>query len=172
MSDAPRDPSWWQASDGKWYPPQGVQPPPVPTRQGSGCLKVGLIVLAVLAVLGIGALVLFAAFINEVAEEIDRRTGEADPAHYDVELTECGTDALGFGEATGRITNTSDQSRAFEIIVQFRDPGGDQIGRTSAYIDRLDPGDSARWSTSSFEDAPDDVQCEVRRVNYSLFGGD
>src|ERR1700737_891511 len=27
MSDAPQGAGWWQASDGKWYPPQPAQPP-------------------------------------------------------------------------------------------------------------------------------------------------
>jgi uncharacterized RDD family membrane protein YckC len=28
LSDAPQGPGWWQASDGKWYPPQALTPPP------------------------------------------------------------------------------------------------------------------------------------------------
>lgn len=28
MSDASQGPGWWQASDGKWYPPQPPMPPP------------------------------------------------------------------------------------------------------------------------------------------------
>lgn len=27
MSDAPQGPGWWQASDGKWYPPESAPPP-------------------------------------------------------------------------------------------------------------------------------------------------
>lgn len=40
MSDTPQGPGWWQASDGKWYPPQATQPPPgaSPKKKG-GCLK-------------------------------------------------------------------------------------------------------------------------------------
>jgi hypothetical protein len=30
MSDAPSGPNWWQASDGKWYPPTAEQGPPAP----------------------------------------------------------------------------------------------------------------------------------------------
>lgn len=30
MSDIQNEPSWWQASDGKWYPPPAGQPPPPP----------------------------------------------------------------------------------------------------------------------------------------------
>src|SRR5690349_18488675 len=61
----PRGPGWWQASDGRWYPPQArpaypPQPfgagPPVPQKKSSnhGVLIAVLIVVAV--VLGGGAL--------------------------------------------------------------------------------------------------------------------
>lgn len=30
MSDRPEGPGWWQASDGRWYPPAGAAPPPPP----------------------------------------------------------------------------------------------------------------------------------------------
>ncbi|HVC68042.1 MAG TPA: MmpS family transport accessory protein [Acidimicrobiales bacterium] len=33
MSDVAQGPNWWQASDGKWYPPQGGQAPPPPAEQ-------------------------------------------------------------------------------------------------------------------------------------------
>ena len=40
MSDGPQGPGWWQASDGRWYPPQGPQPapggPPPPNAYGYG----------------------------------------------------------------------------------------------------------------------------------------
>ena len=33
MSDIPQAPDWWQASDGKWYPPQPGQAPADPFAQ-------------------------------------------------------------------------------------------------------------------------------------------
>ncbi len=37
MSDSPIGPDWWQASDGKWYPPQGQRATElVPPGGGSG----------------------------------------------------------------------------------------------------------------------------------------
>ncbi|MDQ3980951.1 MAG: hypothetical protein M3314_15625 [Actinomycetota bacterium] len=34
MSDEPREPGWWKASDGKWYPPdQRPSPPSAPSSQ-------------------------------------------------------------------------------------------------------------------------------------------
>jgi len=31
MSDTSQGPGWWQAADGKWYPPASPQPPQAPT---------------------------------------------------------------------------------------------------------------------------------------------
>ena len=37
MSDASQGPGWWQASDGKWYPPEQAQgPQPAPAGGGGG----------------------------------------------------------------------------------------------------------------------------------------
>lgn len=43
MSDASQGPGWWQAADGKWYPPEsapGAQPPP-PPGGGTDVIDVG-----------------------------------------------------------------------------------------------------------------------------------
>lgn len=34
MTETARGPDWWQASDGKWYPPQPEAPQPVPVMWG------------------------------------------------------------------------------------------------------------------------------------------
>lgn len=62
MSEAPQGPGWWQASDGRWYPPHthpAYQPPPPPVApRGSGVPKglliAGAVLLSVL-VLGFAA---------------------------------------------------------------------------------------------------------------------
>lgn len=69
MSDARQAPDWWQASDGKWYPPEQAPPvppasewaptatPPVPpTSSGSSGNKVPLIIAGVVGVLVLLAL--------------------------------------------------------------------------------------------------------------------
>ena len=35
VSDAAQGPGWWQASDGRWYPPEAASPPPPPAFPGS-----------------------------------------------------------------------------------------------------------------------------------------
>lgn len=44
MSDMAQGPGWWQAGDGKWYPPQ--QPPP--DNSSNTAMKVVLIVVGLL----------------------------------------------------------------------------------------------------------------------------
>lgn len=36
MSDSSQGPGWWQASDGKWYPPDPSSQPPPPPPAGGG----------------------------------------------------------------------------------------------------------------------------------------
>lgn len=168
MSDAPRDPTWWRASDGKWYPPHPPHPPP---KQRSGCLRTGLIVLAVLVVLGIGFVACAGLVLEEAGREMERQMGEADDGDYDLELTSCGVDELaGWPEAGGRIVNTSDEDQGFEIRVRFTAPDGDLIGESSTFTDRIEVGQATMWSTAGIEHQVDgEVQCTVRRVNYHIF---
>ena len=96
MSDVSQGPGWWQASDGKWYPPQpaapappppppppvyGQAPPPAPAPQwtpppakkggNKGCL-IALGVVGVLLVLGIiGTVVAVVALRDEVDDRVD-----------------------------------------------------------------------------------------------------
>lgn len=95
MSDTQQRPDWWQASDGKWYPPQrqgpGSAPPPPQQQKKGGCLKVGLIIFGILALLGIGAGVLVAMTAGEVAKELESEMESAtenqavDPANPDAQ---------------------------------------------------------------------------------------
>jgi hypothetical protein len=90
MSDTPQGPGWWQASDGKFYPPQGGGAPPAAPQKKGGCLKIGLILLAVFAVLGIGAVALLAQGAKEVSNKLDdveaaTENAPVDPANPDAQ---------------------------------------------------------------------------------------
>lgn len=73
MSDLAQGPDWWQASDGKWYPPEARLPPPpagygapgpapAPAKGRSGCViaaivvGIAFVVLILLAVVSIIAI--------------------------------------------------------------------------------------------------------------------
>ena len=67
MSDAPQGAGWWEASDGRWYPPESRLPPPPPAvgapakgRSGwaiaaivVGIAMLAMVVLAVLSIIAI-----------------------------------------------------------------------------------------------------------------------
>ncbi len=91
MSDTPQGPGWWLASDGRYYPPEqapqpqptqaqtpqaqtvppqpgppDVTPPQAKKSGGKGCIY-ALVAVAVVMVLGIGAVVLGIAFLGHKA---------------------------------------------------------------------------------------------------------
>lgn len=87
MSDAPQGPGWWQASDGKWYPPSAppaYAPPPygLPTASTPGKVTAAL-VLAILSffacpvILAIVALVVANSASQEIAASGGRLEGES-----------------------------------------------------------------------------------------------
>lgn len=61
MSNNPQAPDWWQASDGKWYPPQSTEefsklpPPPGQPAASSSTTLILLVVGIVLVLLGAAA---------------------------------------------------------------------------------------------------------------------
>jgi hypothetical protein len=95
VSDVSQGPGWWQASDGRWYPPQATAAPPPPApgppqapgpppgpppapqwggpppakKSNRGCF-IALAVVGVLALLGIVATVVI---ISAVGNEVDDR---------------------------------------------------------------------------------------------------
>ena len=78
MSDAPQGPGWWQASDGKWYPP-GPAAAPGPSRQQSGCrtaaIVVGVVVL-VLVLLSVLSIVAITFLGRSTSDKLDRLEGD------------------------------------------------------------------------------------------------
>jgi len=101
VSDQPRGSAWWQASDGKWYPPEThpayrpAPPPPVtgspmagpPPRRGSSCLPWLIVAAVSAALLVIVAAVVIAVAVGRVDEvtrsRVDRETPNADDAATD-----------------------------------------------------------------------------------------
>ena len=100
MSQQPQGPGWWQANDGRWYPPQPQRPgpphvrqqqyppqPPAPRKRNRGCViavVVGVVVL--LAGIGVGGYFVYRAVtaVTEIAGGIGS-LGEAQcPTEQDV----------------------------------------------------------------------------------------
>jgi Flp pilus assembly pilin Flp len=88
MNDIPQGPGWWQAGDGKWYPPQ---PPPPANTLKIVLIVVGLLILVpcLLAVVSIAAVTLLgknaSSKFSSIGSSISdvRVTVSARPFSYD-----------------------------------------------------------------------------------------
>jgi hypothetical protein len=187
MSDVPRGPDWWQASDGRWYapprpgaaPPPGYGPPPVPgygpppwygpppsSSSGTNVLVWVLVAIGVVVLLGMGACVALVVAVGEVAEDVDRsvaaeRAAEAD----DVAATRCRTDAGEPLAAEVEVTNDSSERSNYTIDVAFESAGGDQIGTGFGFVSALEPGQSRVVEIQTLTASPGPlVTCRVTDV--------
>lgn len=80
MSDAPQGQGWWQASDGRWYPPQPAPPtPPTPaptgSDQGGNGFAIASLVLGVVGFVAVGLASIAAVITGHVALSQIRRSG-------------------------------------------------------------------------------------------------
>lgn len=164
MSDVSQGPGWWQASDGRWYPPQPAAPvapppgpppgplpgpqwggPPRPKGSNRGCL----IALAVVGVLGllavIGTVVLLVAAGNEVEDRVDDASDDGgiptfsdndeNPPGDDVSVAECGpAEGTGFMRATVDVLNHSSEPSNYIITVAFESEDGGRQLATSTGV--------------------------------------
>lgn len=195
MSDIPQAPDWWQANDGKWYPPQPGQaapdpftqiqqgptaPPAAPganpfgnmTYQASsasrGCMSIGVIITIVTLVIGgaITALVLFA--VKDASDTIDQTFDTNNEAIDSATVTECGRDESSFnwGTATLDVTNDTDHTSTYFITVTFENgEGSRQFGTGTATVTSLAPGRTTSIEASSTVEVPAGVHCTVTDVN-------
>lgn len=171
MSDQSGGPGWWQASDGKWYPPQPSAPPPPPgeavaappTKKGMpGCLKWVLIAFGVALVLGVGCTALIGGAANEASKDIEE---QKEDALDDAELVACETDEAGFMAATVRITNDSSERSNYDVTVSYTSPdGSEQYATGDAYAQALEPGQSRTEDAQSLEEPPGAFECEIKDV--------
>jgi hypothetical protein len=127
----------------------------------SGCLKVGLIVLAVLFVLGIGSCVAIAFVADDVVDDLEREQGdEAD----DVTDVSCSTNDAGFMVAELRVTNDSSERSTYFIDVSFEAANGDQIDTALASVSSLEPGQSTTVQAVTATDPDGDFTCRAAEV--------
>jgi hypothetical protein len=187
VSDVSQGPGWWQASDGKWYPPQPaatpppMAPPPGPgpgpqwggpppaKKSNKGCL-IALAVVGVVALLGIAAVV---AVVLAVEDEVDDRVDDANrdggiptfsdntenPPGDDVTVADCGpAPDTGLMRATVDVLNHSSEPSNYIITVAFEaDDGSRQLATSTALVNGLGPDQTTNAEANSFQTAPDGV---------------
>jgi hypothetical protein len=137
VSDIPQAPDWWQASDGKWYPPQAGQPtqdpftqmqqgtsvppgtpaaPPFanmgmgydPTRAGRGCMSLGMIITIVTLLIGAAITAVVLFAVKDASDTIDETFDTDNEAIDSVEVTDCGRDESSFNWGTSTLDVTND----------------------------------------------------------------
>ncbi len=94
LSTQAQGPGWWQASDGKWYPPQPASPPagygasptPAAQRKRHGCLYAALGVAAVVILIVVVAVVAIGSAAKKVSTNAQNGNlgGAAPAAQYKV----------------------------------------------------------------------------------------
>jgi hypothetical protein len=191
MSDVPRGPDWWQASDGRWYapprpaaappppvyrsppqlgygaplgygPPPGYVPPPPASSSGTNVLLWVLVAIGVAGLLGLGACVVVFVSVGEAAREMELSApGEAD----DITATRCRTDAGEPLAAEVEVTNDSSERSNYGIDVVFESAGGDQIETAFGFVSALEPGQSRVIDVQTVTSPPAaGVTCRVTDV--------
>jgi hypothetical protein len=183
----PQGPGWWQASDGRWYPPQPAQqaytqpapqayppgspqgypqqapPAPPPRTSGKGCLIALAIVLGLFLLVGIVFAVL-AAFVWNRAEDALDEVANPEEAE-DVDIDDCTTDESGSMVAELRVTNRSPEASNYFIEIAFETPDGDQqLATAVAFVTGLAPDQSTSQVASSLTEASGDFECRVALV--------
>jgi hypothetical protein len=178
MSETPGGAEWWQASDGKWYPPQPPQyapqayPSQGPPAQGmSGCLKAFLIALGLAVVLGGVACVAFVVAVDdaadEVSESVDREMADEQARELeDIGEPECYVDDLGYAAAEVDVTNNSSERSNYMIELTFEAPDGSQLDTASTTASGLEPGQTTTASASTVTEAVEgEFSCRVLEVD-------
>lgn len=182
MSDIPQAPDWWQASDGKWYPPQAGQTAPDPftqLQQGTtvpdspaapfsnlgygqvnparGCLSMWAVITLLTLLMGgaITAYVLFA--VDDATDTIQDNFNGFDQNAVDAaRVTDCSRGEFGYAQATVDVTNDGDEPATYFIEVTFESRNGNrQYGTGSATVTSLQPGRTTAADTVSAVEVPD-----------------
>jgi hypothetical protein len=160
----PPGPGGYGPPPGPPGPAPGYGPPPAPAKSGGGCLKIFLIVLAVVVVLGVvtvGGL----AFAGK--RLWDTSVGTANADDYSLEAADMACTVSGTTlTATGTIRNRTDHNQAFRVAIDFVE-NGTKLGDDSAITKSLSAGESATFRASrTVSKAPRALTCKVTDVAY------
>lgn len=174
MSDSPGGPDWFQATDGKWYPPATQQPHFAAKKKG-GCLKWGgigfggfivlIIIIAIAANAGSSSKSTTSS--TTTPNVLSQQAPTASPAANDVSVSKCATDpTLGFATASLTVVNHSSKTSDYTITVAFDAPNGSQFDTGLADVQTLAPGQTGTTTAdSSQQNPPSGFTCKVTQVN-------
>lgn len=199
MSDTSQGPGWWQASDGKWYPPEqapAAAPPPPPAAtsfpppqpaygpppQQYAPLPPGYAppasqgmsgclkaFLIVLAVSVVLGAVALVIVVVAVDDAVDDFEENRSSEVDDVSDLECDVDVAGDLHATFTVENDSSDRSNYVIEITFEDDGGDQLDTAVAFVNGLESGQRTEGEATTFTDAPSDGGFSCRILEVERF---
>lgn len=150
----------------------------VVVKKGPGCFKIGLIVAAVLALAGIGLVVLLALFVNEVGDQVDEqvaatisRSGQTvndEMAREAADVTPgaCRGSEFGMAELELSVTNSSSKASDYLIegVIELSD--GTKVGDLFGLVENVAPGQTARDTlVGTVEGDGSGITCRIVRVD-------
>ena len=177
MSDVSQGPGWWQAPDGRWYPPQSASPqappppppgtggwqyPPTyakPVRWGSGCL-IGIL----------GALVVAVVIIIVVATAASNSSTPGSgtknhPAAADLTINSCSVDpTLKIPVAKGTVLNHSSGTSDYTFTISFLNTTGTVVAQGGGIENNIAPGQTATFSVNGDAQTSGPVTCKLVEV--------
>jgi hypothetical protein len=182
VSDASQGAGWWQASDGKWYPPESrpgaaAAPPPhygtpPPAKKRRGCLIGSLVGIGGLVILGVIAVVVVIVVLVVSGGDDKLGTGtEENPAAEDVTVTECtsGEPPLNYPEARGEITNHSSKASSYIFTISFEE-NGRRVAEGAVAQNNIQPDQTATWTATGSAQTTASIECKVPEVNRFATG--
>lgn len=132
--------------------------------KGKGQAITGIVLGLLSVVLGIGSWWAIARGADRVEEVVDELAGPADPSTYEVSVTRCQLDDVGNVVAQGRLENTSDEERNYEVRVEFV-RGGDVLDSGNTFLTNIAADDSVVWEITGIVDGDGNLRCTVTDVN-------
>jgi hypothetical protein len=183
VSDASQGPGWWQASDGKWYPPQSApQPPPPPPpgagswqqppsswqqqpvytqpqRRGRGCL------FGIVGALGVAIIIIVVVAIAASNSSTPGSGTKSHPAAADVSITSCTVDpALKIPLAKGTVLNHSSDTSDYTFTISFSNTAGTVVAQGGGTENNIAPHQTATFSVNGDAQVSGPVTCKVVEV--------
>lgn len=171
---------WTEHTTSASGPPAPAPGATVVVKKGPGCFKIGLIVAAVLALAGIGLVVLLALFVSGVSDQIDEQvtatiskagqTSNDEMAKEAADLTVGVCRASEFGTAELELTVTNSSSKAsdymIEGVIELSD--GTKVGDLYGFVTNVAPGQTGRDTlVGTVEGDGSGITCRIVRVDRS-----
>ncbi len=135
----------------------------VPAAGGNGQATAGMVLGIIGMVLGVLGLVLVLFVIDFDDSAPDGIGGTAPRSTYDLDEGSCfleDDDVV----AEGTITNTTDRTRSYQVVVTFVD-NGERVARSSDVVHDVEGGEQADYQVQAGLDGDEIDDCRVFRVN-------